>query len=350
MVATAKRKRAGALSRNPRERVIDPLKMRDLFWPHIKFYDKQIEIIRSVWYNTETIVPAGNMLGKDFIGGFIVLAFFMSRYPCRIVTTSVRDDHLDVLWGEMNRFIQDAKFAIRKEDGGPLIVNHHEIKRWNEIKDKEGNVIGGEEAPLCYVKGMVTGEGEGLAGHHIANVGDGVPRTMMVVDEASSSYQEVYDQSQKWANRIFAFGNCWQCSNWWRQAIEGRIGAENEYMRKGGDIPNDDGTFQRKIIKIRAKDSPNVQRALRQIELGQEPDDRVILPGVKSWGEYQKNLKFWDPENIAVGLNAEFYKGGANYLYPEDWLKIAEDFGNEIKNKIGRKALAIGVDCAEGVR
>ena len=44
------------LSYNP-----DPLKLQKAWWPHIKFYKEQQEIIHSVWYDAvETYVPAVN--------------------------------------------------------------------------------------------------------------------------------------------------------------------------------------------------------------------------------------------------------------------------------------------------
>ena len=65
-------------------KTIDPLAFKELFWPDVYFYDKQREIIYSVCENDETVVPAGNMLGKDFVAGFIILYFFkIGRASCR---------------------------------------------------------------------------------------------------------------------------------------------------------------------------------------------------------------------------------------------------------------------------
>jgi hypothetical protein len=44
-------------------RLIDPFRMLELFWPGVKFYAKQREILRSVRDNDETFVVAGNMMG-----------------------------------------------------------------------------------------------------------------------------------------------------------------------------------------------------------------------------------------------------------------------------------------------
>ena len=96
----------------------DPLKFQRLCWPDVKFYDKQIEIIESVAYNDETIVPAGNKLGKDFVAAFIALWFFCSRSPARVVTSSAGQNQLkSVLWGEIRRFINTSKYPL------PIQVN-----------------------------------------------------------------------------------------------------------------------------------------------------------------------------------------------------------------------------------
>lgn len=40
-----------------------PVEFIRLVWPWVALYDKQQEICRSVVHNSETFVPAGNMLG-----------------------------------------------------------------------------------------------------------------------------------------------------------------------------------------------------------------------------------------------------------------------------------------------
>lgn len=181
--------------------------MRDLkkvLWPHYHFYDKQWEIIQSVETNVETYVPAGNMLGKDFTTGFIVVARFLLKKTTRIVTTSVKDEHLNVLWGEIGKFIQTSKYPLDVRKGGPLIVNHREIRK----------VVHGERCPISYLKGMVSGsnEGEGLAGHH-------APDTLGVGDEASGLDDKVYKQFQGWAKRMLFIGNPFDCNNFFKRGV-----------------------------------------------------------------------------------------------------------------------------------
>src|SRR5271165_4609449 len=111
------------------------------------------------------------MLGKDFIAGFIGLYYFMRWTPCRVLTTSVKEGHLIVLWGEINRFIQTSRFPLRSDMGGPLLVNHMSIRKYIDEKNK---VL----CPISYLIGTVSEKGEGMAGHHAEH-------TLFIGDEAS---------------------------------------------------------------------------------------------------------------------------------------------------------------------
>lgn len=173
---------------------VDPFAFKDMFWPSVYFYDKQREIIQSVEDNDETYVHAGNQLGKDFVAGFIVLKQFLCNPVCRIVTTSVKDDHLRVLWGEIGRYVQTARHPLLTRDGGPLVVNHREIRK----------IIGGKRDEVSYLIGQVSEKGEGMAGHH-------APYTLGVIDEASGVDELVYTQMCTWAKKLLIFGNCNPC-------------------------------------------------------------------------------------------------------------------------------------------
>lgn len=196
---------------------IDPLSLFELLWkPQFPkgLYSRQIEMVYSVRDNEETFVPAGNMLGKDFVTGFIVLWFFLSAMKvgatCRIVTTSIRDDHLRVLWGEIGRFITTSAYPLLAKDGGPLIFNHREIRR---------AAVGGRDAcKISYLIGQVSEKGEGMAGHH-------ADYTLVAGDEASGIENLVYTQSATWAKRGLWIGNCNPTNNFFFEGVQ------------GGDIP-----------------------------------------------------------------------------------------------------------------
>lgn len=194
--------------------VLDPFKLARLCWPHITFYSKQREIIRSIEENDETFVSAGNMLGKDFVAGFISLWFFLSRHPCRVVTTSADGPQLEaVLWGEIRRFIQTSAVPLEHDKGGPIVVNHLHLRK---VDPRSGNICG-----ISYVIGRVAAKGEGMLGHHVAETGDGVPRTLFVADEASGVDDQSYKASETWARRKLVIGNPYPCQTFFKRGVKG---------------------------------------------------------------------------------------------------------------------------------
>lgn len=202
----------------------DPIRFAQVMWPNtekgkgVVFYDKQVEIIRSVEDTPETFVVAGNQLGKDYVAGFIVVWTFMKALmtgnTCRIVTTSVEERHLDILWGEINRFLTTSRFPLiaasnaqiaAGASSGPLVLNHMEITRATErARSKD-----------CYnyVKGIQAKDAEKLAGHH-------AEMTLFVADEASALRDEHFAAAQGWAKRKLIFGNPEPTTNIFRKAVK----------------------------------------------------------------------------------------------------------------------------------
>lgn len=193
----------------------DPMKFIKWLWPSYTLYDAQRETIYSVKNNRETYVVAANRTGKDFTAGLIALggilapATFLWRddvaapqpvttlegkklYNTRIVTTSVKDDHLDILWGEIDRFIRTAKIPLLSEQGGPLVY----LSKGRDIR----KLVNGKEERDTYLKAQVASKPEGLAGHH------GV-YTLMLMDEASGIDNQAYEAGQGWMKRLLAQGN-----------------------------------------------------------------------------------------------------------------------------------------------
>ena len=229
--------------------VIDPMKFAAIEWPDVTFYKQQQEIAYSVLDNRETIVVAANQMGKDFVAGFIILWFFISREPCRIVTTSAKDDHLRVLWGEIGKFIQTAKHPLEYSKGGNLIFNQRELKK----------VVNGVESKNSYCRGMVASSDKiaAMQGHHATPESDDIkrmekyfqtyhpkqweerlnewlliPRTLFVSDESSSVPHEYYEMADTWAKRMLIFGNAWPCNNFFKYGVKGNP----ETRDPGGDL------------------------------------------------------------------------------------------------------------------
>ena len=129
------------------------------------------------------------------MAAFIVIWWFISAMKmgktCRIVTTSVKEEHLNVLWGEIGRFLSTSTVKLMHREGGPLVVNHQEIRRFDEMESKN---------PLNYVRGQVSAHGEGLAGHHSE-------ASLFVCDEFSGVEDTSYEMAQGWMKRCLIFGN-----------------------------------------------------------------------------------------------------------------------------------------------
>jgi hypothetical protein len=197
--------------------VNDPIGWSRFHWPKMKVYDRQEDILLSVRDNYETVVVAGNMMGKDYIAARAALWFFCSRTPCRVVTTSVDGTQLEgVLWGEIRRAVQEAADNGRPldaEHGGHLITNHLHYRK----------LVNGRECGLSYMIGRVARKGEGLLGHHAyPDDWDGVtPHTLFIADEASGVEDISYERADTWAKRKLVIGNPYPCQNFFRKAVRG---------------------------------------------------------------------------------------------------------------------------------
>ena len=303
-------------------KIVDPIKFLKWNWPHVSLYREQREICYSVMNNDETIVPAGNQLGKDFIAAYIALWFFLSRQS-RVVTTSVKHDQLDgVLWGEIRRFIATSKHRL------PIRYTHMSIKR----TDNDGNDI-----PLWELVGQVSNKNEGLLGRHLRRGPCNEPTTMALFDEASGIDEGTYTSTETWAHRKLIIGNCFPCNNFFYNGVE------------AGDLPRiRGGGFYRKIITIKAEDSPNVRLAEAQVKSGIEPTNEILIPGVKDYDTYLKHRETWDPVLQCIGLDAKFYKGASVLMFPPEWLNRAQETNTKLKAPSLRKGAAMGIDPAEG--
>lgn len=329
---------------------IDPIAVQRLLWPDRRFPVFQQNIIYSIWDNDYTFVRAGNKLGKDYMGGFITPLFYLTRHPCRIVTTSAKEDHLRVLWGEMGDWINTCRAPLDYRNGGPLVIQHQNIYK----------LVEGQRCPLSYIRGMVAGDDSiaAMQGHHIKLTGDRIPRTMFVCDEASSVNHEYWRMARSWCNRAYIFGNPWPCHNFFYYSVKGEPNSPD----KGGDILRDprrpEKGYKRKLFRVRAEDSPNVRFGLAQAgatdwkdyeqkeaegKLRKEPTDDILIPGVKPWGEYKDDRRTWDRIQQCVSLDGEFYEGAELRLFPPEWIKhsvaLYHEWADKAKKKFGASDL-----------
>ena len=191
--------------------ILDPSWLFDLnvtHWPQVELYDKQCEVVEATLTCKETYVTAGNQLGKDFLAGFLALGCFalcrQRGITCRILTTSVAEHHLKVLWGEIGRFWSTSRVPLAAKDGGDYEINYQEIRRKEEQASKN---------PINYLVGRVSAKGEGLAGHH-------AEFSLLIGDEASGLDDEVYKMAQGWAKHMLFIGNPNPTDNFFKRAVK----------------------------------------------------------------------------------------------------------------------------------
>lgn len=307
----------------------DPLALQRAFWPQYNFYQEQREIVLSVRDNKYTYAPAAQKMGKDFIAGFIPVWFFLTRSPCRVVITSAKEGHLDVVFAEINKFINTCRFPLLAKEGGPLLVKYHNIRK----------LVNGKVCGTSYIKGMVAADDSiaAMGGHHVPTWDD-TPHTLFLGDECSSMNSEYEEKARPWAHRLFFIGNCWDCDNVWRKGVD------------KGDEPYKDPDLKgiySKVIRIPADRSPNVRLAQAEIAAGKKPSRRVLIPGLKTWDEYNTDLDKLDAILKTVCLEARFYVGKELRLFPPEWLTHARRLAIKYRGK-RRKAKSVGVDPAEG--
>jgi hypothetical protein len=63
-----------------------------------------------------------------------------------------------------------------------------------------------------------------MLGHHVADIGDGVPRTLFCSDESSGVEDVNWNRADTWAKRKLAIGNPYTPkggTNFFKRAVEG---------------------------------------------------------------------------------------------------------------------------------
>jgi len=106
--------------------------------------------------------------------------------------------------------------------------------------------------------------------------------------------------------------------------------------------------YYRKVFRITADQSPNVQLALAEMANGKEPSGRIIVPGVMPYSDYKKRRETWDEIRQSIGLDAQFYEGAELLIIPPQWLGKSAQEAERLKGVKKREAKAIGVDPGEG--
>lgn len=196
-----------------------------------------------------SVIVAGNELGKDFMLGRICWAFWISPWTFfpkshfqaartrpdmvellrsrgieardardlpeyllhqrRIVTTSVKQDHLDVLWGEIGTAFRTCSMYQQLRE--KFVFNDKEVRFREEAENRNA---------YSYMIGKVSGSEnmEGLTGHH-------AHYNLAAGDECSGLDDRVKEAFEKWAKREIYIGNPKPCSNFFKKLF------------RAGDVP-----------------------------------------------------------------------------------------------------------------
>lgn len=192
--------------------------LKEALWPHVRFYDKQVEIVESVCSDSETLVPACNKSGKDFIAGFLVAGCSTIcaslGVQFKILTTSATQEHLDNLWGEIDWFVRTSRVPLASGGGGRLV--YHPLGKEIGVigqSERDGSL---EQQMNSYVVARVVKndhKGEGLSGHH-------APWNLFVADECSGMADVAYKMAKGWAQRMLLIGNPWPAENFFERGVE----------------------------------------------------------------------------------------------------------------------------------
>lgn len=104
--------------------------------------------------------------------------------------------------------------------------------------------------------------------------------------------------------------------------------------------------YYRRVIRVKATDSPNVRLGLAQLKAGQTPTDETLVPGLLSYSQYVHRRATWDNVRQSIGLDGEFWEGSELLLFPPDWMNAAEERARSLPRL--RTARGGGCDPAEG--
>jgi len=105
--------------------------------------------------------------------------------------------------------------------------------------------------------------------------------------------------------------------------------------------------YHRKIIRISAEDSPNVQIGLAETRAGLQPSHTILCEGVLTFAQYQQRRLTWDKVRQHIGLDGLFWEGAEGLLYPPSWLDRAERLWLYLKNRT-RIPRGMGIDPGSG--
>lgn len=257
------------------------------------YWSKQREICESVVKYPTTVVPAGNAVGKSYVGSGIVLWFEYCRDNSIVFTTAPSQVQLaGILWKEVRAAWKNAPLPL----GGKLSSDPEKLT----IDEK------------WYAIGQATNRIERITGHHAGEL-------LVVVDEASGVDDEIYEALQSLSpSRKLLIGNPLRPS-----------GKFYELCKLA-----EDGAPGINLVRVPSLLSPDI--GLDRSPRGMA--DRSFLESSRV--EYGEGSMWW-----LAHVLAQFPEEAFEQLVPRSWLELAEAV---IHVPLGPARLAIDLGGGNG--
>lgn len=233
----------------------------------ITLWSKQKEILYSVRDNSNTICVSCNAGGKSYVSAAVVLWFLFTHKDSLVITSApTHRQIISVLWGEINRLYQNAKYPL----GGELTSGKLQL------------------GPKWFAIGVPSSEEVRFQGYHAEDI-------LIVFDEAAGIDPPIYT------------------------AAQGNLTSQNSRMLLTGNPTSPTGMFYEYSnnpnwhkIQISAFDSPACE----------EPDKYPYLVNMKWILEREAEWGKTSPMYIARVLG-EFPTESDETLIPLSWLDRA---------------------------
>lgn len=275
------REAALAYQRSPKLFAEKRLGIKTLTWKG------QLDVLEAIASHDKVTVKSGHSLGKDFLGGGVIVPWFLYCFPPAVViTTAPTQRQIEkIIWGEVAKY-------WKPELGGQLLTKEIKI------------------APDWYAIGFTTKETNQMVGKFQGFKGKNI---LVIVTEAQAVEDNVYEQ------------------------IEGVLTAANSKLYLAGNPLRTDGAFYRsfsdsafKKFTFSCYDSPNYIA------------DKEIIPGMvgRKWVEDKERKWGKDSPLFQARVKGRFPTVSVNSLISLQDVQKAIECENPMK---GTKVMGIDV-------
>lgn len=257
-------------------------------------WQKQREIIKSVWNNPRTAVRSCNSGGKSRVAAVITLLYLLTFKPSRVITTAPTFTQVEeILWKEIHSLYHSARMKI----GGQL----------NQTSLEMGTIAGRPWDAM----GISTNEVNRFQGFKS-------PHLLVILDEALGVAPEIWQAMEGLQpHRILAIGNpldangdfynCFSSDLWNKITINGEECVE--WQEKHGKIP---GLISREWVNERKHEWGHKSPLYQARVLGEFPTESSDTLISRAWVDKARrnNLDEKEEDEIRVLANDVASKHG----------------------------------------